>query len=224
MIQLSLFKNRLFSAANFAAMLNYSTQNIVIFLMPFYLLNLVHMPMIKVGLIMGVFPLMAGMVAPLCGSISDRIGSRLLTSLGMGSIGSAVFMLSTASVLSNTALIVVCLAFVGLGTGMFVSPNNAAIMGSVPKNMQGIGSGMLATMRSVGQVMGVAVSGAVFSNRQSVYRSVLQIEHLSINQINNQSFLWAVRDTYLVAGTVALLGVIVCLVRSNNSPPIDLPK
>ena len=224
MIQLDLFKNRLFSAANFAAMLNYFAQYIVIFLMPFYLLNLVQMPMIEVGLLMGIFPLMAAVVAPLSGSISDRIGSRLLTSLGMGSIGVAIFMLSTAKVLNNSTLIVVCLAVVGLGTGMFVSPNNAAIMASVPKNMQGIGSGMIATMRCVGQVMGVAASGAIFTNRQAVYRNVLQMQDLSINQINNQSFIWAVRDTFLVAGTVALLGVIVCLVRSNNREPVNLLK
>ncbi|EGW41204.1 MFS transporter [Desulfosporosinus sp. OT] len=218
MIQLVLFKNRLFSAANFAAMLNYFTQYIIIFLMPFYLLNLVHMKASDAGLLMGVFPLTAAIVAPFSGTISDRIGSRFLTSLGMGSIGLAIFMLSTTNVLSNTPLIVVCLALVGVGTGLFVSPNNAAIMASVPKSMQGIGSGMIATMRTIGQVMGVAVSGAVFSNRQAVYMTVLKIENLSISQINNQSFIWAIRDTYLVAGTIALLGVIVCLVRSNNSP------
>jgi len=224
MIQLSLFKNRLFSAANFAAMLNYFTQYIIIFLLPFYLLNLVHMKASQAGVLMGIYPLIAALVAPFSGSISDRIGSRLLTSLGMGSISIAVFMLSSANVLSNTNLIVVCLALVGLGTGMFVSPNNAAIMASVPKNMQGIGSGMLATMRTVGQVMGVAVSGAVFSNRQAVYMTALKMKNLSPSQINDQSFIWAVRDTYLVAGTIAILGVIICLVRNNNNSPVNSLK
>jgi drug resistance transporter, EmrB/QacA subfamily len=222
MIQLDLFKNRLFSAANFAAMLNYFTQYILTFLMPFYLINFEHMQTSKAGLLMGIFPVMAAMVAPFSGSISDRIGSRLLTSLGMGSIGIAIFMLSDANILSNIALVVVCLALVGLGTGMFVSPNNAAIMSSVPKNMQGIGSGMLATMRTVGQVLGVAVSGAVFSNRQAVYRNLLYMKNLNISQINNQSFILAIRDTYLVAGVIAILGVIVCLVRSNNNSSGDV--
>ena len=224
MINLGLFKNRLFSAANAAAMLNYVTQYIVTFLMPFYLLNILHLSTDKAGLIMGIFPLTAAIMAPLSGSISDRIGSRILTSLGMGIICLAVFFLSNAYVLTNMVLIAVCLALVGLGTGLFLSPNNAAIMASVPKGMNGIGSGMIATMRTIGQVLGIAVSGAVFSNRQAFYLKVFKPQTLNPSEIANYSLAWAVRDTYLVAGVIALLGVLVCFVRGSKNFPVRPAK
>ncbi len=215
MIQLSLFRNRLFLAANIASMLNYLTQYVVVFIMPFYLINLVNMPTNKVGLIMGSFPLMAALVAPFSGSISDKIGSRTLTSLGMSIIAVGIFMLSSSYVLGSSFLISLCLGLVGLGAGTFQAPNNSAIMGSVPESMAGIGSGMVATMRSIGQVLGVAVCGAVFSYRSAVYSTLLKVQGHPLEYITHQSFQWAVRDTYIVAGFFAFLGVIICLIRGN---------
>jgi hypothetical protein len=69
---------------------------------------------------------------------------------------------------SNAFDVAWCLAVVGVGSGLFQSPNNSAVMGSVPVPYLGIASGILAAMRNVGMVLGIAVAGAVLYNSASV--------------------------------------------------------
>lgn len=209
MIHLGLFRNRLFSAANLAAFLNYMTQYSVTFLMPFYLIDILHLPANKAGLLMTVFPLVMMITSPFSGVWVDRIGSRALTSLGMGIIASAIIILSRLNSLTvNTPMIISGLGLVGLGTGLFLTPNNTAIMSSVPKGQAGIGSGMIATMRSLGQVMGIAVSGAVFTTRMAHYSAALETTQEMV-------FTLAQRDAYLVAFVFALCGLTASFIRGS---------
>ncbi|MFZ3171146.1 MAG: MFS transporter [Carboxydocellales bacterium] len=214
-ISLEIFRNRLFTMANIAAILNYLTQYAVVFLMPFYLDNFLQMPPSKAGLVMTSFPLAMLLTSPISGRLSDQIGSRTLTSAGMGLTATGVLILSLTPQTTTLIPIISGLGLVGLGTGLFLSPNNNAIMSSIPKNQTGVGSGMLATMRNIGQVLGVAVSGAVFSNRLAAYSAQLQLSNHNPQAVYSQSFGWAMRDAYLVAALAALLGMLVSLVRGN---------
>jgi sugar phosphate permease len=72
-------------------------------------------------------------------------------------------MLSRLTPDSPLAYVVTGLAISGLGSGMFVAPNNSALMGAAPRNRQGIASGVLALARNVGMVLGVGLTGAVFT-------------------------------------------------------------
>lgn len=219
MMRLELFKNRLFTAANFTALLNYLTQYMVTFLMPFYLLNIRSLPSQQAGLVMTAFPLVMMLTAPVSGALSDRMGSRILSSAGMGITAIAAFILSSIQPQSGMVPVLTGLALIGLGTGLFLSPNNNAIMSAVPKSQAGIGSGMLATMRNLGQVMGVAVSGAVFSNRQAFYTALLQQSvGVGSEQVYRLSFVRAMHDTYFVAVGVGLLGMVVSLMRGKTAP------
>ncbi len=216
MIHLGLFKNRLFAGANLAAVFNYLSQYTVTFLMPFYLQDFLKMPANQAGLVMTAFPLVMMLTAPISGILSDRMGSRALTSVGMGITSLAALLLSMLYLTQNLLLVIFGLALVGMGTGLFLSPNNNAIMSSVPKNQMGIGSGMLATMRNLGQVLGIAVSGAVFSNRLAYYTGKLQAVGYDLQAIQHYSFVWAMRDTYLVAMVIAILGAFVSLMRGDS--------
>ncbi len=209
MLSLKLFHNRLFSAANLTAVLNYLTQYAVIFLMPFYLINVLQMPSRQAGLVMTVFPLVMMVTSPISGSLSDRVSSRILSSLGMGVIAGGVFLLSNLYRISGFWPVILGLILVGFGTGFFLSPNNNAIISNVPKNMVGIGSGMIATMRCVGQVMGIAISGAVFSSRLAYYTEGFAGGGYSYQQ----GFLLAQHDAYLTATVFAIAGMIVSLAR-----------
>lgn len=214
MIYLRLFKNRLFAAANLAAFLNYMTQYSVTFLMPFYLIDIAHLPVNRAGLIMTVFPVVMMVTSPFSGVWVDRIGSRTLTSVGMGFIALAILILSRLPSALNVSLIVAALALVGLGTGLFLAPNNTAIMSSVPKDQAGIGSGMIATMRSLGQVMGIAVSGAVFTTRLAHYSMVLETTQEKV-------FTLAQHDAFLMAFVFALFGITACLIRGSHKETLE---
>jgi len=164
MLDLSLFSQRVFSASTASAILNYVCLYSVFFLMPFYLLQGRGLSPAQAGLLLTAQPIVMAIVAPISGALSDRIGSRLLSTLGMLVMSAGLFLLSTLKPDSANTAIVAGLAITGLGTGIFISPNTSALMGSAPRQRQGIASGILATARNVGMVLGVGLAGAVLTS------------------------------------------------------------
>jgi EmrB/QacA subfamily drug resistance transporter len=164
MLDLTLFRSRTFSVATISAVLNYVALFGVTFLMPFYLIQGRGLSPAQAGLLMTPYPAVMALSAPLSGALSDRIGSRVLSSLGMGLMGTGLVLL--AGLQPDTAFlrIAIPLGIVGMGTGIFISPNSSALMGSAPRDRQGIAAGILATARSTGMVIGVGVAGAIFAS------------------------------------------------------------
>jgi MFS family permease len=119
--------------------------------------------------LLGVVPLIVGLVAPIAGNLSDKFGPRPLTALGLFFLIAGYMAVSTLD--ANTTAWGYALRFlpVGLGLGLFQSPNNSAVMGTAPKNRLGIVSGLLAITRTLGQTTGVAVLGAVWAARIGFY-------------------------------------------------------
>lgn len=204
MLNLTLFRNRLFSTANAAALINYMTQYTVTFVMPFYLMNRAGLSAIDAGYSMSAFPVVMMLASPFAGSLSDKIGSRALTAGGMGIIAVGILILYLVTTYFQWWAVILGLSLIGLGTGLFQSPNNNAIMSSVKKEQLGVASGMIATMRNSGQVLGVAVCGAVLSSRLAAYAA-----------LPCYAFAFAVRDTYAVAACFALLGAVISLTRGD---------
>jgi EmrB/QacA subfamily drug resistance transporter len=163
MLDLSLFRRRLFSASAASAMLNYVCIYSVVFLLPFYLIQGRGLSPAQAGLLLTAQPLVMAFTAPVSGTLSDRIGSRLPTTVGMALLATGLFLLSRLGPNSSLSDVAMALAVAGLGTGLFVSPNNSALMGAAPRHRQGIASGILATARNVGMVLGVGLAGAIFT-------------------------------------------------------------
>ena len=161
MLNLSLFDNRTFSLANTSALLNFMAQYVMVFLTPFYLQGALHQAPDRVGLVMTAFPLAVMAVAPFSGSLSDRIGTRAPACFGAALCALSLFLMSRLQASAVPADVAWRLALFGLGTGIFQSPNTSAVMGSVPKANLGIASGVLATVRNVGMVLGIATGGAL---------------------------------------------------------------
>ena len=163
MLDLSLFGNRVFSASSVSALLNYACVYALLFVLPFLLVQGRGLDAQHAGLVLTAQPVVMAVVAPFSGSISDRIGTRWPAIIGMLTL--VVGLLLVALFVGRGSLWAIAggLAVVGFGIGTFVSPNNSALMGSAPKNRQGIASGVLATSRNVGMVLGVGIAGAVFT-------------------------------------------------------------
>lgn len=163
MLDLSLFHNRTFSAATASAILNYICVYTILFLLPFYLLQGRHLTPSQAGLLLTTQPIVMAIVAPISGSLSDRIGTRVLGASGMIVLAAGLWLLSRLTATSSTTDVMLGLAAVGLGTGTFISPNNSALMGAAPRHRQGIAAGVLASARNVGMVLGVGLAGAIFT-------------------------------------------------------------
>ncbi|HEY3373915.1 MAG TPA: MFS transporter [Candidatus Aquicultor sp.] len=204
MLDLSLFKLRLFSAANVSAFINYAAMFVVTFLIPFYLIYVLKETPQKAGTIMTAIPLTIAIVAPISGALSDRIGSRLLSSLGLGVTMLALIGLSQTSVAMGVMPIAVLLGVLGFGSGLFQTPNSSAIMGSVPKNRLGIASGMQGTMRNVGMVLGIALAGAI-------------VDTIAPNGPADIHLTSAIHTSFIVGAAIAGLGVVTSLVRGSQT-------
>jgi MFS family permease len=150
LIDLRLFKIREFMGGNLAQLLNALAWSGVIIMVSFYLQIALHQSALQAGL--ALLPLEAtySIVAPLSGSLSDRYGPRWFSTIGLLISSAGFFLLSAVSVSTSYYEISICLALLGAGNGMFVSPNLASIMGSVPPNRRGIASGFRVTVFNVG--------------------------------------------------------------------------
>ncbi len=200
MVDLTLFRSRLFSASTATAVTNYICLYAIIFLLPFYLIQGRGFSPQDAGLILTAQPLVMVFAAPLSGTLSDRIGSRVLATLGMVILAGGLVWLAQLGPTSSIAEIVIPLAVVGLGTGIFVSPNNSALMGSAPRQRQGIAAGILATARNVGMVMGVGLAGAIFSTVQNTAPGPLALYQ-------------GITVSFLVAAGIAVVGALMSAVR-----------
>lgn len=205
MLDLSLFNDRLFSASVFSAVLNYICVYSIIFLMPFLLIQGQGLGPAQAGLVLTVQPIVMALVAPLSGTLSDRIGTRLPTTLGMALLAAGLWLLSRLQPGSTLVSITQVLAVTGLGIGIFISPNSSALLGSAPRQRQGIASAVMATARNVGMVLGVGFSGAIFTSL------------LGQSTAAGQVLYSAASASFLFAAGVALCGVCISLVRSAGA-------
>jgi EmrB/QacA subfamily drug resistance transporter len=201
MLDLHLFSSRIFSAASASAILNYICVFSVIFLIPYFLINGRGLNTAEAGLFLTIQPLVMAIVVPLSGTLSDRIGSRVLTTLGMLILAGGMFTLSGLNATSPAALLVIGMMLSGLGIGLFVSPNNSALMGAAPHNRQGIAAGVLATSRSTGQVLGVAIAGAVLASYQTAGSA--------------SAIFSAIHVGFILAGGFALIGAAASSIRGK---------
>ncbi|HUW98124.1 MAG TPA: MFS transporter [Acidiferrobacter sp.] len=169
MIDLSLFKRYAFSAGNFTGMLSYYVLFAVLFLMPFYLEEIGGYTPALTGSILTPIPLAMAVVAPFAGHISDKYGSRLMTSWGMAVCALATLLLIFIGQSPNTLVLIGELVILGIGMGLFTPPNNSAIMGSAPRERLGVAGGILNMMRALGLIFGVDISGVIFTSLQHSY-------------------------------------------------------
>lgn len=214
-VDLTLFKNRLFTMSNISSLLNFLAQFSVILILPFYLQQLRGLTPSAAGLMLIPMPLTTMLVAPFSGSLSDRIDSRYISSAGMGIAALGILQLSFLNATTSNGAIALALITFGLGLGMFQTPNNSAIMGAVPNNRRGIASSLLATMRNIGMVLGIAISGAIFNGRINSLTHSLSNKGITGVTLKTEAFLGGLHTTFLVGVLFALIGMITSLIRGS---------
>jgi EmrB/QacA subfamily drug resistance transporter len=219
MLNLALFANHKFSFASLSALFSFMALYTLIFVTPFYLAFVLHYSILKVGLVMIASPVVTLFIAPSSGVLSDRIGTRVLAVCGMFIAALGLFLLSRLQQSAQAFDVIWRLAVTGLGMGMFQSPNNSAIMGSVPPRHLGISSGVLAAMRNVGMVLGIAVAGAVLYNMAPVAAS-MRPGSFTGSQI--QEFLSGLHWSYIAGAVLAAASALTSLLAV--SPPAGLSR
>ncbi|MGZ3678167.1 MAG: MFS transporter [Ktedonobacterales bacterium] len=223
LVDLGLLRNRVFASANISLVLSFLALFAVSFLMPFYLEELRQFSTLQAGLLLTPLPLAIAVVAPLSGTLADRIGTRWLAAAGLslGCIG--LILISQLGVRSSVFDIIWRLAITGVGQGLFQSPNNSALIGSAPESRRGVASGFLATGRVIGQSLSVALAGAIFAGlggaQAGQMLAGMQTHPLPPQQVAalQQTFVMSFRAAFLVCAAIAAIGVATSLVRGKEA-------
>jgi EmrB/QacA subfamily drug resistance transporter len=172
MVDLRLFRDSLFSVSLVTGFLVFMVIA-GMFILPFYLERVKGFDTQETGLLLTVFPAALGLLAPISGALSDRYGPRGISLIGLAIFGLSCLTMAALKQSTSTWQYILYLLPVGIGAGIFQSPNNSAIMGTARREQLGVVSGLLSLSRNFGQVTGLPLIGAIYASR------VLSVAHVS---------------------------------------------
>jgi len=201
---LSLFRSHSYAIAMFCAALSFAVLFVVLILMPFYLDYVLGFSAKRIGFVMMAVPISVFFVSPLSGFFYDRIGARFLTTAGLTIAACGLLLLCFLSAESSAFNVAWRLAVLGCGQALFLSPNSATVLESVDPQQTGVSSGMLATARNLGMLLGVSVAGLLFGMIFSKLSGGQDLRQYSPDQV--QIFMYALKATFTVAAFFSILG------------------
>jgi EmrB/QacA subfamily drug resistance transporter len=217
MVDLALFKIRPFSAGLASVVVTFSALTATSFLLPFLLVQGRGFSPLEAGMLLTPVPLSMAVVAPFSGAASDRFGQRALASAGVAIM--VLGLLALTQLPADFALpdLIWRLMLLGVGQGLFMSPNSSAVLGSVPRERVGTASGTLAQMRVNGQALGIAISGAVFATRLPIHLAELG-RGIPTPAMQTAALTSAIHDAFIVAALICCIGVVASLIRGSSRP------
>ncbi len=163
-LKVSIFKkNRVFMFSNLAALINYSANGAVPFMLTLYLQKIYGLDALTAGLILIVQTILMAAISPMTGKLSDRLEPRIVSSSGMAICTIGLVLFAMISPGTPLWLVVAGLIFLGIGIAFFVSPNTNAIMSSVGKSDYAVASSMVSTMRMIGGILGLGITNLIFT-------------------------------------------------------------
>lgn len=205
--------NAVFAWSNVAALINYSATYAVTFLLSLYLQYMRGFDPAMTGLVLLAQSATMAAVSPFSGRLSDRFEPRFVASGGMALTVIGLVWLSCIGMQTSLAAIVVALAVLGTGFGLFSSPNTNAVMSSVTRSRYGIASATLGTMRLLGQTISMGLAAATLA--VFVGRTV-------ITPALHDEFLAAMRLVFAISAGLCITGIFASLARGNvrhSAPP-----
>jgi EmrB/QacA subfamily drug resistance transporter len=203
-----ILRNRVFAFSGLAALINYSATSAVGFFISLYLQYVKGLDARTAGLIMISQPLAMALLSPLAGKLSDRKDPGIIASAGMGFTAAGLILLCLVNEKTPLYFIVILFVLLGIGFGLFSSPNSNAIMSSVDRKHYGTASGVVGTMRMVGQMMSMGIATmlvALFIGRQTINPSTIP------------GLLSAMKSGFIIFSVLSVCGIFASLARNNKS-------
>lgn len=214
LLKLSIFSNSLFSISIICAFTSFSAISASNIILPFYFQDTIKLSPAVTGLFMMVSPIVLSVVAPFSGYLSDKIGSEILTLIGLFVTGVGLFLIATLNENSSLALLVAYIVIMTIGNGMFQSPNNSLVMSTVSADKLGIAGSVNALVRNLGFVFGTAFATLLLYNRMSYKIGYKVIDYV---KGRDDIFIYGMRYVYISAGVMCLIGTILTAFRFCSS-------
>ena len=199
-------RNPVFLFSNLAALINYSSTFAVAYLLSLYLQYLKGFDPQTTGLILVAQPIVQVVFSPFAGRLSDRMEPRIVASAGMGLcvIGLTIFSFLTLE--TSLGLILASLMLLGLGFALFSSPNANAIMSAVEPCYYGLASGMVSTMRLIGQMISLGIAMLTFS---------VIMGHVEIAPAQMDELMVSIKVAFGIFAGLCLMGMLFSLARGK---------
>jgi EmrB/QacA subfamily drug resistance transporter len=217
-LDFSLFRNRVYGFSTLAAMMQSLAMFAVNFLIVFYLQAVRGYSPLRAALLLIPLPIVMAIVAPISGSLADRIGARIPATVGVLIQALALFGFTFLKPDTPYQAIALGLALMGLGGGMFFSPNTSAAMNAAPNNRLGIASAALATLRQTGMVTSLALAMAVAAAslpRDDMMKLFIGTD-VAMGSSSMQSFVVGMHGAFVVSLALSLLAALFSVVRGKE--------
>jgi EmrB/QacA subfamily drug resistance transporter len=202
-----LLRNRIFAFSGLAALIHYAATSATGFFISLYLQYLKGFDARTAGLIMISQPVAMALLSPLAGKLSDKKNPGVIASIGMGLTGAGLVMLCFISAATPVYVLIILLAIMGVGFGLFSSPNSNAIMSSVEKKHLGIASGVVGTMRMIGQTTSMGIAMMLIA---------LYLGKQTINPETFPGLIKAIKTGFLIFSALSVLGIFASLARNKK--------
>jgi len=201
-------RNRIFAFSNLAALINYSATAASGFILSLYLQYVKGLPPHKAGLVLITQPVLMALSSPFAGRLSDRAEPQTIASLGMGLSSAGLFLFAFIREATSLPFIGGGLALLGLGFGLFSSPNTNAVMGAVERRFYGVAAASLGTMRLSGQMLSLGITMMILA---------VVMGPVAIRPENFPSFLRSARIAFAFYAALCALGIFASLARGKRN-------
>ncbi|MDF7639686.1 MFS transporter [Lactobacillus sp. ESL0791] len=205
LLQFKLFKNPDFSVSLLCALLIFITNFFFNVVTPFYLENARHLPPSQTGYLLMILPVVQLVAAPLAGTASDKIGPKLITFIGLLLLLVSQVGYLLCNLYSPIWLFGVSIAIMGLGSGIFSSPNNSLIMGSVEQKDLGIAGSINSLSRNLGMVIGISTATTILFSAMSHAKGAWVTGYLPKQP---EIFIYGMHVVFIISVIICLVTVI----------------
>ncbi len=221
LLDLGLFRIPAFTLGNGARWISFIAMSVSILLMPFYLQFALGLDPLHAGFLVVPTPLAMALLAPIIGWMSEKVAFERLCASGMAVSGGAFYLMSLLTPKSSSLEIMVCLGLVGVGMGLFQTPNNNLLMTAVPRHRLGVGSAFLSIVRSLGYSTGAALATTIVGAQltatgASSLQSFAKQVGTAAGDIGLAAFMRGFQFACLTAAVLCIVGAAISAVRVSR--------
>ena len=200
-------RNKVFAFSSLAALIHYAATSAIGFFLSLFLQYIKDLGPRDAGFVLMAWPVTMTLISPAAGKLSDKHNPGVLASAGMAISTAGLILLCFINEQTSVAFIIAVLVIMGAGFSLFSSPNSNAIMSSVEKRQLGNASGMLGTMRNVGQTFSMAVALMLLA---------LYMGQAKIDPANYPQLMSAMKSAFIIFSILCFAGIFASLARNKS--------
>ena len=221
LLDMTLFRIAAFSFGNVARLISFVVISMSNLIMPFFLQLVMGADPMRAGMLVAATPLCLALLSPVTGWLSEKMGARFLSVAGLAIKGMAFFTFTSLTAHAASIDVALRLGLLGVGFGFFQTPNNYALMSSLPRDRLGVGSSFLSIVRSLGNSFGAALGTTLISIHLIAVTGQTSVGNLKamITGVDSpllEAFLKGFYSTCWCGVALCSIGALVSLVRVSE--------